>query len=76
MPCTHTGTIEGDRIEGLQEALDMRERMLCALCEQINIEEGPDVLERLLENAGSRAPGLEKKTIKKWWKKHRKAEGR
>jgi len=74
MPCTYTGSLEGDRILGLTEALDVRERMLCALITRLEKEHGEEHVGMLLHRAATDAEGLERKDIKRWWKRHKAAD--
>lgn len=94
MPCTYTGSIEGDIFREEQERaqnrvdayartirrvtseLDMRERMLCAICTEAERKYGKDSLRVFLEAAAMNAEGLDQKQIIKWWKSHKLAEGR
>lgn len=76
MPCTQTGSLEGDRALAAQEAIDKRERMLCGMCSMIEKEVGVPTMEAFLEAIGEQTDGLKKKDIVKWWRAHKKAEGR
>lgn len=74
MPCTYTGSLEGDRALAAQEALDRRERMLCALCTHLTEVLGEAGTEHVLKEAARKADGLKKGDIKRWWDAHRKAD--
>jgi hypothetical protein len=76
MPCTFTGSLEGDRELAAREALDVRERMLCAVCSLFELDNGADELDAFLTTAARAAEGLEKDDITKWWKAHKAAEAR
>jgi len=76
MPCTYTGSLEGDRELAAREALDRRERMLCALITRLEVEHGEEHVKLLLRRAATDAEGLDRKDITKWWKVHKQAEGR
>jgi hypothetical protein len=94
MPCTYTGSIDGDRLLAVQERaqsreeslmaavnmakgeLDIRERMLCAICTEAEREYGKDSLRVFLESAALSADGLNQMEIVEWWESHKAAEGR
>lgn len=74
MPCTYTGSIEGDRAHFAKEALDLRERMLCAICTQLEKEFGVAVTKEILEDVAEATDGLTKTQISSWWKDHKKED--
>lgn len=74
MACTYTGSLDGDRIMSLQEALDRRERMLCALCTLIEKEADPVTVLSVLRRAAFEADGLDEDDIARWWAEHKEAE--
>lgn len=74
MPCTYTGSLEGDRALAAREALDRRERMLCALCTHLTFWLGEEGATKVMKDAASEADGLKKGDIKRWWDAHRKAD--
>ena len=72
MPCTYTGSLEGDRLLAAKEALDQRERYLCAVVRQLQ----RDVIsvEDFLQRAAENADGIERSEILNWWDAHRAAD--
>ena len=72
MPCTYTGTFEGDRALTTTEALNERERYLCAIVRQLQ----RDVVSvsTFLRNAAENAEGVDRDEILDWWRTHRSAE--
>lgn len=60
MPCTHTGSLDGDKIEALTEELDKTTRLLCELCRQVYPVHRIVMSVELLE----------------WWFKHRIEDGK
>ena len=74
MPCNYHGSPEQDEIHNLREELNIRERMLCAICTSIDDTEGKKMLKIILRRAASEAKGLETKDITKWWKNHKKSD--
>lgn len=59
MPCTYTGSLDGDRILGLEEALDEMTELACAAF-------------TVLEKQG--LLGEMTFTQRKWWRKHKAAD--
>ena len=73
MPCTFTGTLDGDRIMSLENALDRRERYLCAICRYIEAQESLNLFQ-ILRDAARTSDGVSASEIERWWKAHRDAE--
>lgn len=70
MPCTYTGSLEGDARLILGEELDKYTAMLCAVCTQMELNIGPLFTGEILERASQRMPeGSE--NINEWWKNHK-----
>ena len=74
MPCFYTGSADGDAALLARQALDIRERMLCAVCRQIVEDMDDEFLEGLLVWAGTNADGLKDQQILDWWHKHKAAD--
>lgn len=72
MPCTYTGSLEGDREMAMRESLDARERMLCALCRRLETELGAAEAGRIMAAAERMADGSA--PIVDWWVRHREAD--
>lgn len=73
MPCTYTGSLEGDRAFFAQESLNRRERYLCAICRYID-ERGDLNLSQVLQASARAAEGVATDEIEKWWTAHSAAE--
>lgn len=76
MPCTFTGTLDGDRLLAAKEALDARERMLCAVCKTLEKNLGSRLAWDLLIEAAVDADGLGSADILDWWRDHKEADER
>ena len=79
MPCTYTGSIQGDEIYSLKKLvidlkgdLDELTLMLCALCSFLETTELR--VQDLMFAAASRADGLETEEIWDWWQNHKKED--
>lgn len=64
MPCTYTGSIQGD----------IRERMLCALCWEMERRFGEIDTKHILIEAAIEADGLDPTEIANWWQKHKEVD--
>ncbi len=74
MPCTYTGSLDGDAAMFARDELDVRERMLCALCRKLEEVHGEDETKAILRAAARSAKGLHREAIVKWWRDHKKAD--
>ena len=74
MPCTYTGSIEGDRSLSLRNELDKRERYLCAVMTQLAKENTEGWVKSFLLRAEDSAEGVESDEMSIWWKLHRRAD--
>lgn len=70
MPCTYTGTIEGDRRLAAEESRDILERMLCAICTQMEENIGVPFTNTILTLAQERMEQGDP-DLAKWWKDHK-----
>lgn len=75
MPCTYTGSLEGDRALGAQkvierqrEELDRLARYLCAVCS--HLEDNPLDTKMELYDAAA-AKGIDANEIHDWWENHK-----
>lgn len=74
MPCTFTGSLDGDLILSLREALDERERMLCGICTVLERDAGLAGLNQFFRVVEEDTDGMEENELSLWWQAHKRAE--
>lgn len=76
MACTYTGSLEGDARLSVQEAyeeLDQLERMLCAVCTQMEENIGQPFTQTILRGAQAKMePG--DPSLREWWVAHKRTD--
>lgn len=70
MPCTHTGSIEGDTIETLTEMLDDMTDRLCRTMKTLETDTPGDF------GSGAARIDLLPKDIQRWWKRHKREDAK
>ena len=70
MPCTYTGSFEGDQLFSANEELDRLTLYLCAVCAHLEKSD----LSHLILAAGSCADGVSPNEIHDWWAEHKQAD--
>lgn len=72
MPCTYTGSFEGDEALRAREALEKREKYLCAVVR--HLEKSGANVDLLLRRAAEGTEDLRGSEIQDWWDNHRRAD--
>lgn len=71
MPCTQTGSLEGDHALALEEQLSEVSAMLCAV---LTVLEEIEVLKTILGSIDTKQSGVTPRRIKGWWSRHKKED--
>ena len=73
MPCTYTGSLDGDKLLSCQQELDRVTRYLCGTLDELSNHDYIP-MEMLLYDIESTTDGIERGELVKWWESHRKTD--
>jgi hypothetical protein len=75
MPCTQTGSLEGDHILALQEQIKENKHVAAMLCGVMTVlEKHPEMAERVLSEFDEKEAGFRVVQLKDWWEEHKRRD--